>query len=215
MTELQTLMKRKLNLDLKFNFTLKSQTLTKKRITHRIILTLKFKLMDIIPFSHNWNNKLSAKYYTTLRLCSAKYQVGKELMCTLNKKYIHTIQIQAITILTYQQLNTFIIGLDMGLELEQGKTVLRKMYPGIETSNQRLVLVLCKVVKVETDVNQSHSDVSKTLGNNSTEENNHTSQEQKEIPLQQHSHKLTESQIINWRMLDRLSMVYMLRQQNG
>lgn len=171
--------------------------------------------MDVIPFSTNWNNKLSAKYYTTLRLCSAKYQVGKELMCTLQKKYIHTIQIQAVTILTFHQLNNYIIGLDMGLELEQGKTILKKMYPGIDTSNQRLVLVLCKVIKIDTEVNKSHSDISKQIGNNSTQEDNNTSQQQQELPLQQHSHKLTESQIINSRMLDKLSMVYMLRQQNG
>lgn len=171
--------------------------------------------MDVIPFSHNWNNKLSAKYYTTLRLCSAKYQVGKELMCTLSKKYIHTIQIQAVTILTYHQLNNFIIGLDMGLELEQGKTILRKMYPGIELSNQRLVLVLCKVIKIESDVNQNHSNATKQISNTSTEKENQSINKSESQSQIQYSHTLTESQIINFRMLDKLSMVYLLRHQNG
>lgn len=102
--------------------------------------------MEQLQFSHNWNNKLECKFYTTLRLLSPKYQLGKCFEVYMKGKKLHTVQIAATTFLQLDQINGYIAGLDTGYTVGETKAILRKMYPHVNWQTQKLVLVLLQVI---------------------------------------------------------------------
>lgn len=171
--------------------------------------------MDSISFSTNWNNKLSGQYYTTIRLASAKYQVGKRFEILLRKKLIHQAEIVDISYQTLERLNTFIIGVDMGLDLTTGITILQKMYANVDLSKQRFVLVLLKVINekkaLEEKLQQAISGSNdQTLTKEQFDNITNSLQYQNA-----NGHNLTESQMVHNFRLRQLQQLYRGRSTNG
>lgn len=105
--------------------------------------------MEQLTFSTNWNNKLTGNFYTTLRLASPKYVVGKVFEVSLANKFIHKAQVADVKIIMLNQLNSYVCGLDTGYSVPATKEIIMRMYPGKDWSQQRLVLVLLQVIKDE------------------------------------------------------------------
>lgn len=171
--------------------------------------------MDTISFSNNWNNKLSGHYYTTVRLASSKYQVGKVLSVALKGKYLHKIKIIAVTLTQLHLLNNFITCLDMGMDLEKGINLMLRMYPTVDFKSQRLVIVLCEVIKesiMKEEVNEKSEVKSDQLKIKSTPTQSPTilSQQQQEIRK-----TYSEKDIIRIRNYTKAQLVNYMRSQNG
>ena len=84
---------------------------------------------DKISFSFNWNNKLSNKAFSTIRIHNPKkYQVGKVYDIELKGEALGTAVIQEIRVLKADQLNNFICYLDTGYSRTETLNILTKMY---------------------------------------------------------------------------------------
>ena len=109
--------------------------------------------MDQLTFSYNWNNKLEGKFYTTIRLASPKYVVGKCFEVYLKGKKIHHAQVAEIRGLKLNDINSFIAGIDTGYSVPACKDIIKKMYRDRDWVTQNLMLVLLQVV-TEQDTKQ-------------------------------------------------------------
>ena len=102
--------------------------------------------METLDFSYNWNNKLSSTFFTTLRLLSPKYQVGKTFQVRLKGKDLCIVQCVDFKMLMIDDINSYIAGLDTGYSVPECKSIIKKMYPTKDWTTQRLVLVLFQVI---------------------------------------------------------------------
>lgn len=100
--------------------------------------------MNRITFSYNWNKKLDSNYYTTLRLSNVSYQKGQLIEIVLKGKKIHTGKIIEMRLITIDQINEFIGGLDTGYGAEETKNIIKKMYPNKNWEETLLVLILIR-----------------------------------------------------------------------
>jgi uncharacterized protein YqfB (UPF0267 family) len=104
--------------------------------------------MQIINFSYNWNNKLQCNYFTTLRLLNhSKYQLGKTVEIYLNGVKQFNAEIINTKEIYFENLNSYIAGIDTGYSLNETKNILLKMYPNVDFTKQSLMLILLKKIK--------------------------------------------------------------------
>ena len=104
--------------------------------------------MDCLNFSTNWNNKLTGKTYTTIRLFNEhRFKIGKTFMVTIKKKNLHVAQVVDLKVITPDTLNEWIARLDTGYSLPETLSILKKMYGTQYSDSLRLHLVLLEVVK--------------------------------------------------------------------
>lgn len=101
---------------------------------------------DRIDFSCNWNNKLTGAMYTTLRIASSKYKLGKTFDVYMNKRFLHSVVLLEVTHIKLEKVNNYISGLDMGYEAKTGKEIIQKMYPSIDFTQKNLAFCLLKVI---------------------------------------------------------------------
>jgi len=105
----------------------------------------------IIDFNHNWNKKLDATAFTTIRLRNDyKYKIGAEFY--INLKYenrnINKGEARCVDVkyLKLDQINNFIAYLDTGYNVAECRRILKTMYknymPPINWETQELSLVL-------------------------------------------------------------------------
>ena len=117
-----------------------------------------------INFTTNWNNKLYCDHYTTIRLASPYYQVGRFYDIELRKECLHTARIIDIRFLKLENINTFISYIDAGLSVEDFKTLMNRFYKDKDWSTQRLIMILLeKVERIKEDQEPNNSEVEKTL----------------------------------------------------
>jgi hypothetical protein len=102
--------------------------------------------MEILLFSHNWNNKLGGVYFTTLRLHNpSKYKVGAQFAVKYKKSIMNNpAEVVKVKEMKLDQLNEYICGLDTGYSVEETKKVLQTMYKFANWNTQTLDLVLLK-----------------------------------------------------------------------
>ncbi|MBD1364404.1 hypothetical protein IDJ77_11345 [Mucilaginibacter sp. ZT4R22] len=82
-----------------------------------------------INFSHDWNNKLYCKFFTTIRLKNDfLYQVGTQYDIAINSKSLGPGIIRDIKDFKLAQLTPIMAMLDTGYELEDCKGIFHKMY---------------------------------------------------------------------------------------
>ena len=99
--------------------------------------------MDDIVFSYNWNNKLDNNAFTTLRLeDERKYYVGKEVNIKLKSQEYGNAIIRGVKPLMLSQINDYIAYLDTGYDAAECTNIIRRMYPQVDFTKKRLVLVL-------------------------------------------------------------------------
>lgn len=103
---------------------------------------------DKINFSHNWNNKLDCKAYTTFRIYNAsKYQIGKTYKIYLKNQYLHDAVSIDIKILKLDKVNSFISYIDTGYSVDEFKNIVRKMYGEKAETSQFCLILLKKIEK--------------------------------------------------------------------
>lgn len=84
--------------------------------------------MDTIKFSDSWNGKLNCKCFTTFRLATAKYQIGKTYRIELKGKFLGTATIKGMRIMKLNRVNEFISFLDTGYEPGAFVNIVKRMY---------------------------------------------------------------------------------------
>jgi uncharacterized protein YqfB (UPF0267 family) len=100
---------------------------------------------NIIRFSTNWNNKLSNKAFTTIRLYSPEhYREGETYMIELKNgkeghKFLCYARIQRIKNVKLEQINDYMSYLDTGYSAAECQNIIRKMYPGVKDWDRQLI----------------------------------------------------------------------------
>lgn len=100
--------------------------------------------MEQIKFSTNWNNKLDSLYYTTIRLGSFKYHVGRDYDITLKEKHLHIAQLKIIRIRKLWDIDEHEFMLDTGYDKMESINMLIGMYPKVEWKDQRVFYMVLK-----------------------------------------------------------------------
>lgn len=101
--------------------------------------------MPEIEYSYNWNNKLSCKAHTSIRLRNDnKYVVGQVYQETLKGKHLQDATLVAIKHLKLSQVNEFIARLDTGYSVDECKKLITTMYKNkcVDWETQELSLLL-------------------------------------------------------------------------
>lgn len=99
--------------------------------------------MDTINFSYNWNDKLTGRYYTTLRKHQpGRFKPGKTFLTYFKRKPLHVSEVIEVKTIQVSQLNEWIARLDTGYSLEETKDILKKMYQRDYSEKMQLDLVL-------------------------------------------------------------------------
>lgn len=95
--------------------------------------------MEKIKFSTNWNNKLTNKAFTTIRLHNPnKYKLGNRYEIEFRDKTLGFATLQDIRTFNITCLNDFVTYLDTGYNLEETKELLNRMYKGVNWDIQKL-----------------------------------------------------------------------------
>jgi hypothetical protein len=97
--------------------------------------------METIRFGYNWNNKLTNKAFTTLRLHNPrKYQRGAKYLIDCKGQTRGVAVLHEIRTFTLASLNEFITYLDTGYNVPETVKLLQTMYKnkGIEWQTQQL-----------------------------------------------------------------------------
>jgi hypothetical protein len=108
--------------------------------------------MERLSFSTNWNGKLWADCFTTIRLYNPnKYKTGAKFEIWLKKDFMHKAIVLDVKKLKMSQLNEWICALDTGYNLAETQNVLKTMYKDNEelkkTGDLTLSYVLLKKLK--------------------------------------------------------------------
>jgi hypothetical protein len=101
--------------------------------------------MKSLNFSHNWNNKLDCKYFTTLRL-SDRFDIGDQVSVCLKRNEISKGEIINKKSIMLEQINDFIAGMDTGYSVDETKDILKKMYKDVDFTQQKIYLYLIKKI---------------------------------------------------------------------
>jgi hypothetical protein len=99
-------------------------------------------LKDFIGFSYNWNNKLSCRAFTTIRLHNpSKYILNERYYIRLKSNEIGTGQIVAINDFLLKNLTTTVAYIDTGYCKEECTKIINKMYSNVDFNVQKLSLI--------------------------------------------------------------------------
>lgn len=103
--------------------------------------------MEKIKFSYNWNNKLSNKAFTTLRLHNTyKYQRGGRYEIELQGEVLGVATIVDIRKIKIACLNDFVAYLDTGYNAVDAVNLLQTMYKAKKIDWELQELDLCLLV---------------------------------------------------------------------
>jgi hypothetical protein len=93
--------------------------------------------MKRINFNYNWNNKLDAKIFTTIRLWNpVKYKEGEEYEVFLKEKpRPYLAQCLEVKKMPFSSLDNNWVGLDTGYTGKETQEILRTMYKGRKLCN--------------------------------------------------------------------------------
>ena len=92
--------------------------------------------METINFTTNWNNKLTNKAFTTIRIHNdRKYYTGGEYQITLKNKPLGVAILKKKHTIKVSQLTDCMCFLDTGYNVPETINIIRKMYPDLDLSN--------------------------------------------------------------------------------
>lgn len=106
--------------------------------------------MDRISFTYNWNNKLSGKIFTTIRLKNFKFRLDEtyEIYLRKGKGFVFLCHATIIDIryIKLSAINEFIAGLDTGYSALECKNLIQTMYKRInpDWNTQVLCFILLR-----------------------------------------------------------------------
>jgi hypothetical protein len=89
--------------------------------------------LPVIRFSFNWNNKLTNRAFTTLRIHNPnKYVVGQHYEIELKGQPKGTATLTQKRVIRLAELNDFICYLDTGYNRNETIAIIKRMYKGID-----------------------------------------------------------------------------------
>ena len=112
-----------------------------------------------INFSQNWNNKLTGRYFTTLRLKDeSRFIIGEAYSILLLRHHITFADIVDIKHLFLRDINEYVAGLDSGYSADEFRSMLIKMYKNhnVDWQRRQLSLILLRRHGKKTDKAQIH-----------------------------------------------------------
>lgn len=122
---------------------------------------------DKLSFSKDWNKKLNADYYTTIRLPNKKYTPGNELQVYCKDRYIYNAKVLYSQEVMINKLTEYMTLIDAGMCKSDFQAMMLKMYPEYNFEKYPLVIVLLKqlefVKPVEVPKFIAMKDYSKTM----------------------------------------------------
>lgn len=120
---------------------------------------------DVIRFSYNYNNKLSCKIFTTLRLKDVrKYQIGRSYRIELKAgkfgyKTLCYATILDIKVVMIDRISEFMAGIDTGYSANVTRTMMMNMYKNVKDwSTQPLMFILLEKNEVKSTNTKPHYD---------------------------------------------------------
>jgi len=104
-----------------------------------------------LDFSHNWNNKLGCKYFTTLRL-SGRFAIGDRVEVWFKDAFLGVAEVlDKKRLASPAQINEWVAGLDTGYSADETRNILARMYRDVtDWSNQPVYYYLLCYVSAET-----------------------------------------------------------------
>lgn len=103
--------------------------------------------MEKLEFSTNWNNKLDCKCFTTIRIYNPmKHTNGNKFDVFLKTNFRTKVQVISLGLYLINELTDYICYLDTGYSKLETIEIFRKMYPKIDFTKTRLVVMLLKKV---------------------------------------------------------------------
>jgi len=119
--------------------------------------------METINFSTNWNNKLTNRAFTTIRIHNdRKYYVGGEYQITLKNKPLGVAKLIKKHTITVNKLTDCMSYLDTGYSVPETINIISKMYPNLDLSNALFDFCLL-VFKSKKDVEKEQWEQSKKV----------------------------------------------------
>ena len=119
--------------------------------------------METINFSTNWNNKLTNKAFTTIRIHNeCKYVAGADYQIALKNKQLGVATIKKIHVLKVNQLTPFMCYLDTGYSVPETINIIGRMYPNIDLNNVYFDFCLL-VYKGKKDIEQEQKEQPKKV----------------------------------------------------
>lgn len=98
-----------------------------------------------IAFSQNWNRKLFADHFTTIRLPNPKkYEVGKVYRIILKGELAIHAEIIAVKYIFLHELDDFTAFQDTGRNRNETQDILRKLYPDYDFERNKIAVVLLR-----------------------------------------------------------------------
>jgi hypothetical protein len=101
-----------------------------------------------LPFSYNWNSKLSCDYLTTIRLLNyGKYNPGQRLEVTLKGIYQFDVEVIKHRAVMLKDITDVMAYLDTGYDAKQTQSIIERMYPKANWDMQLLSYALLHRIK--------------------------------------------------------------------
>jgi hypothetical protein len=119
--------------------------------------------MNRICFTYNWNNKLSGKIFTTIRLKNPKHQINETYEIFLKKGtgfvFLCHATIMDIRHIKLSEINEFIAGLDTGYSAQECQDLIRTMYKSLKPDwdTQVLSFILLRKESIKGSAKRSIS----------------------------------------------------------
>jgi hypothetical protein len=112
-------------------------------------LTTPVKYEDLI-FSSNFNNKLNANCYTTMRLYNPKkFFIGKRFNVMIDKRRHHTAEVVAVSEITFEKVSEAMAFIDTGLNKLEFTKLFTRLYEGKINILPTTKLSFCVLKKLE------------------------------------------------------------------
>lgn len=106
--------------------------------------------MKTLTFSYNFNNKLSCRAFTTLRLADeSRFKIGNQFLVADKKTEYGLFEVRDVKTLRLEDINAWISYIDTGYDQTTCKEMIRTMYKAkqIDWSTQLLNFVLLVKIK--------------------------------------------------------------------
>jgi len=111
--------------------------------------------MDQINFSHNWNNKLDCKYFTSIRR-SSRYKVGERYEVSLKGRPIKVVRCLAQKMVTMESITPEECWIDTGYSKTETIDILMKMHTDVITTATTFYLMHFETIGNQQDICSSN-----------------------------------------------------------
>lgn len=106
--------------------------------------------MKKLTFSYNWNKKLYARFFTTIRINKDNYwSMSDMVQVFLQQRFIYRAKIHKIIDCFLDQLPELTAIQDTGMSREETIALIRKMYPQTDFTKQKVSIMLLENLEWE------------------------------------------------------------------